>query len=104
MAECKKCGCEVKWVKRDRWYCENLDGSDHWDLCSKLYADGFRANGEYFQGRRGDKMVAGYRYRGREQLIEIQAKPIVGKQYKPDGCKCGLPPWDLCKTDCENRL
>lgn len=104
MTECKKCGVQVVWVKRDRWYCENPDGTDHWDLCSKLRMEGFRANGEFFSAKRGNAKVKGYKLGHREQLVEIKSKAIVGKNYKPDGCSCGLPPWSLCKQECSHAI
>jgi zinc-finger-containing domain len=28
----------------------------------------------------------------------------TGKHYKPSGCDCSLPPWMLCRPDCEHAL
>lgn len=77
---CRKCKLPIVWRKENgRWYGENPDGSDHWDLCSKV-----RSAGKVFKEK-----VAG---------------PFTGKYYKPDGCDCGLPPWELCKPDCVHAL
>ncbi len=34
---CKKCGLEVRWrrLPSGKFCPENLDGSDHWDICSE---------------------------------------------------------------------
>jgi len=29
---------------------------------------------------------------------------VVGLRYKPSGCACGLPPWELCKPMCEHAI
>ena len=31
-------------------------------------------------------------------------KQVIEPYYKPDGCDCGLPPWELCKPDCVHAL
>ena len=29
---------------------------------------------------------------------------VTGSHYKPDGCDCGLPPWELCRPNCEHAI
>jgi hypothetical protein len=34
----------------------------------------------------------------------LLSKGKTGKHYKKENCNCGLPPWDLCKENCEHRI
>lgn len=79
MSKCKKCKSEIVWKKQgDRWYCYNPDKSEHWDLCASIRNKG-------------------------KPAMRI-GRTIIGEHYKPDGCDCGLPPWELCRVDCEHGL
>ena len=105
MATCKTCKAEVKWVKTDRWYCHNPDGSDHWDLCAQLKLLNFKTHGVEFSEQRGKVkgLRVGHEYAipnksglrlKTELIMQRIGKKITGKNYKPDGCKCGLLPWE----------
>ena len=109
MSICKTCNSEIKWVKTDRWYCQNTDGSDHWDLCAQLKLFNFKAHGKAFtagkdSGLRVEKKYGIPNKSGSkiktELYLERIGKTVTGKNYKPDGCDCGLPPWELCQPDC----
>jgi hypothetical protein len=41
---------------------------------------------------------AGLRYR----LNMQRSEPKRGSAYREDGCDCGLPPWELCRADCQH--
>ena len=99
---CKKCGAKVRWKKVEgRWQCFNLDGVIHWDTCSKNRWDQVKRTGQRFE----EEMRSGFkRSMHGDKFDHIGQKEIIGKDYKPDGCKCGLPPWELCKPDCEHRI
>ena len=112
MSVCKHCRGDVKWVKTDRWYCQNPDGSDHWDLCSQRKLEHFQKHGKWFSQKKGteeglklemkdalpNKSGKGFKT---VQMLHRATKLIVGSKYVPSGCDCGLPPWELCKPDCQ---
>lgn len=113
-ATCGQCGLPVIWKRVGAaWKCENPDGSDHWDLCSKTRFEKIRREGTFFEGKptgmtraimpRVD-YVAGYRHPLKTQFIEITARPVAGKKYRPDACDCGRPPWELCDPQCPHAL
>ncbi len=111
MSTCSACGADVTWVRvGKRKQCHNPDGSDHWDLCSKLRFEQVKRTGVHFHGTahtaEGDKLhTEGYRSPFKTQLVSIHLeKPITGKGYRPDGCDCGLPPWELCRSDCPHAI
>jgi len=112
MSICKSCQGEVKWVKTDRWHCYNADGSDHWDLCSARKLAHFQLHGKEVKNKHGRKLVVkagmGLITNGggekTVQWLQRAAQVITGKDYKPDGCDCGLPPWELCKPDCVHAI
>lgn len=111
MSVCSQCGADVRWVQDGtRKQCHNLDGSDHWDLCSKLRFERVKRTGVHFEGRQinGEGAVLhveGYRSPIKTQLVGIRlSKPVTGKNYRPDGCDCGLPPWELCRPDCIHAI
>ena len=37
MSTCKKCGLSIGWkrLKSGKWCPTNVDGTDHWDVCSR---------------------------------------------------------------------
>lgn len=111
MSTCPQCGADVTWAKVGaKKLCLNPDGSDHWGLCSRLRFERVKRAGEYFHGQAHTAQGAllhteGYRAPFKTQLVLIRLdKPVVGKNYRPDGCDCGLPPWDLCRPDCRHAL
>lgn len=91
---CAKCGETVnfvRWVKQAHrgniWHWANEDGSHH--FCGT-----------------GQPELRHLREIVKEQPKEIEmhrvGSTITGAHYKPDGCTCGLPPWELCQPDCEH--
>ena len=101
MSTCKACGYPVKWTKTDeRWHCRNPDGTDHWDLCSKLRWMQVKATGERFE----TKSESGYKTKTGKKFDHKAAKTITGSLYTPDSCDCGLPPWDVCDAECKHAI
>lgn len=91
MSTCKKCGTQVKWIKKDRWYCENEDGSDHWDLCSKIRWQQTKETGTRFV----EKNESGYANSIHGTKLDHSCSGwIKGKKYKPPLIETDLPPWD----------
>lgn len=101
MPTCAQCGLTVRWNRvQGRWQCFNPDGSIHWDLCSKTRFERIKREGEFF-----DKpAAAGYVHPEKLQYTRLNAKPIRGKEFKPDGCDCGRPPWELCDPRCVHAI
>jgi hypothetical protein len=85
MPVCKHCKSDVTFIQKERWYVLNPDGTEHWKLCFELQ----KWNKKLTDKPKKDMKIG---------------RTIAGKNYKPDGCTCGLPPWELCKPDCEYRL
>lgn len=110
MSACVQCGLPVRWINggtkaRPKWRCENPDGTDHWDKCSAERFARVKREGTYFEGDDGRREVHGYAAPHKTQLTMIRPlKPIVGKKYRPDGCDCGRPPWELCSNDCRHAI
>jgi hypothetical protein len=42
--------------------------------------------------------------KGVPKVDELRSGPLKGKGYKPDGCVCGLPPWELCVENCPHAI
>ena len=97
MTKCKQCQLEIVWINKR---CLNPDMSDHWDRCSEEQFRIVRETGKPFVDSEGD----GYLYQGKKHYTMRRGKVTVGDKYKPDGCTCGLPPWELCKPDCEHAI
>lgn len=101
MSTCKKCGGRVIWIgKKGRLTCENLDGTDHWDLCSKRIFEDVKKHGNRFTEHHGVEIVHGYRSRKYgEKAYSREGTFTIGKDYKPvihqDGCH--VSPWDDCR-------
>ena len=95
------CGLPVKWVRDGkRWVCQNQDGSDHCDLCSKTRTRKVIAHGRPFKDQRGE----GFIYRGKRKYMHQHDPDVhvaVGERYKTS-CGCDIPPWEEC--DCSARL
>lgn len=87
MPLCKHCKSDIKFVKKDRWYVFNPDGTEHWKLCKEL---------QEWNKKLTEKSTT-------KVPMKI-GRTITGANYKPNGCDCGLPPWELCKPDCEHRI
>lgn len=109
MGICKSCGGNVDWKKDSgRWQCFNAGTEvDHWDSCSARRWKQTVATGTRFENERqrnGD-MFSGYEKSIHGTRLDHIEKPMIfGKKYKPDGCDCGLPPWELCRSDCAHAL
>lgn len=108
MTNCTECGGEVEWLKiKGRWHCHNLDGSDHWDLCSKRKWQQVKETGERFENEKPDRhtIVSGYRKSIHGTKLSRDARrPVKGSQYLISGkCKQCMPPWEICGT-CPDRL
>lgn len=112
MSICSQCGATVLWtrVSKRRKQCYNPDGSVHWDECSRLRFERVKRTGEHFHGTdytaEGDKLhTEGYRSPFKTQLVGIRLdKLATGKDYRASGCDCDLPPWELCKPDCQHAI
>jgi hypothetical protein len=49
--------------------------------------------------------VHGYKAPHKTQFVMIRpVEPSVGERYRPDGCDCGRPPWELCNSKCEHAI
>jgi hypothetical protein len=94
----------MKWIFIDRWYGQNLDGSDHWDTCSKNKWDQVVATGTPFEVTTKDGKVEGYTgsVHG-TKLKRDERKAIVGKGSAPSLCDCRVPPWEECLPTCKTR-
>jgi len=108
MATCKSCGAAVTWKKENgRWYCFNHGTTtDHWDSCSSRRWKQTVSTGTRFENRVNSKgqLESGYAdsIHG-TKLDHIECLEAVGKDYHPDMCDCGIPPWEECKTTCKTR-
>jgi hypothetical protein len=105
---CKSCGAAVTWKKIEgRWFCLNADGQDHWDACSKRKWAQVKATGVRFENLTNAKgqRISGYAdsVHG-TKLDHVEGRQIIGANYTPDGCDCGLPPWELCSQNCRHAI
>ena len=102
MSTCKKCGAEVVWVRKHGRLttCQNPDGSDHWDLCSKRIFDDVKKQGKHFIEHNGLEIVHGYRSKKYGEKAYLREGTFtIGKGYKPVMHKedCNVLPWDECQ-------
>lgn len=112
MTTCRQCGLTVVWQRqqektppyRERMFCYNPDGSDHWDLCSKTRTARIVASGEPFQRQRRGKRETGYTtpLKNSGELLMSVSVPAKGCAPKAD-CRQCLPPWEIC-AECPIRL
>lgn len=102
MTPCKQCGGDVCWVQIDgRWHCHDADGSDHWDTCAKRKWKQVKSTGQRFETAK----ESGYRNSIHGTKLDwIGGKVVTGKNWKRDGCDCGLPPWEICRPDCAHAI
>lgn len=105
MSNCKECGSEVNWVKvARRWFCHNPDGSDHWDLCSKLKTERIKRTGEYIEIEEDKAYLTAFKKSG-IHYMEQHANVARGKKFKKSrGCKQCVPPWEICPNGCPNSI
>ena len=98
---CRKCKLDIKWVRiKRRWYCQNLDGSDHWDTCSQRMFDRLKSEGRYFHEKQGKEFVKGYEHQEfGKKAYERSGTFTIGKGYKPihHAQGCSVLPWEDCQ-------
>ena len=101
-ATCGKCNQKIAFFKmaNGKWCPCNPDGTDHFDDCRLHWFQRVMREGKKFVRKNKE----GYIFEGKEILTLVVGKTITGKKYKPDGCDCGLPPWELCKPDCQYAI
>jgi hypothetical protein len=105
---CRSCDGLVFWRKeKEKWQCYNQDGTTHWDKCSERKTQKFLTEGKRVESNNGQDF--GYKLKTKKinktQMFQITgAKQKAGIHYKKDNCNCGLPPWGLCKENCEHRI
>lgn len=98
MATCRECGQPIAWkaLPSGKYCPTELDGSDHFDKCSKVRFDRIKRDGTAFETAR----EAGYRVGTKVKFTRLSSKPIRGKHYVPHTCThatpCEIPPWDTC--------
>jgi hypothetical protein len=94
MSECKKCGLEIVWKREGtRWLCYNLDGTEHWDLCSKVRTEKQIATGKFFRDQYGEGYVTAER--------KMYTLKIAKSKNRVEVCFCATPPWELCEHSFE---
>lgn len=94
---CNACGGQVRFIDRKPF---NVDGSSHWDVCKQRQFAAVRKKGAYFE----TAFEGGYIYKGHKWLTWMRMPAVTGSQYKPDGCDCGLPAWELCEEVCQHAI
>lgn len=108
MTTCNQCGLPVTWKRvKGRMQCYNPDGTVHWDRCSAERFAAVKRDGRFFTraGADGRPVAEGYATKDRVQYTMLRPDtPTTGKHYRPDGCTCGLPPWEVCKPDCQHAI
>jgi len=98
MATCKQCGSPVKWIKEDgRKYCQNPDGSDHWDLCAKLRFESIKRSGTFFSTEHADGYYTAKKKSG-VLFTRISSKRAA---KKVPTCKNCVLPWEICPNGCD---
>jgi hypothetical protein len=63
------------------------------EAAKKLLWGKIRAFGKLMRGARNE----GYLYCGKFYLIHSWGEWERGENYRPSGCDCGIPPWEVCK-------
>ena len=85
---------------RKRWFGRNLDGTDHWDECSRRRKAIVRREGVPFERppNRAHGHQKGHHWRGKDKLNYDEALPMRGRNYRPLPCdaKCKTAPWLIC--------
>lgn len=103
MAECRKCGLPIGWRKlpNGKWCPQNLDGSDHWDICRETTRGSIKdAVLRESKNAQGERIVCAISNTGEKVVIQKTGKPIQGNAPI---CKChyDVAPWEVC-PNCEN--
>lgn len=87
---CKKCGEPLSFVKiKGKLHPRNLDGSDHFDLCSELRTKAVKKKGKPFSDKTGEGFVVD----GKKVYMLMSSGSIKGKDYKPEPIPDGEVPW-----------
>lgn len=94
MSTCQRCGSPLAFTKlpSGKLRPSNPDGSDHFDLCRKLFMDKVRQFGTPFS----TETEKGYRFNGETIVTESTGKTITGSLYAPHNPSCTTPPWEHC--------
>lgn len=48
--------------------------------------------------------IIGQKVYQRDGKLFPKAVRVIGPDYRPSGCKCKLPPWDICNPNCEHAI
>lgn len=96
MSICKKCGGEIKW---NAGLPVEIDGSDHFDVCSKLQWERIVATGKrvVWNDRSGYVMPDGEIHLDRIWGVFTKATEELSE------CGCCVPPWEDCEHTLEKR-
>lgn len=85
MSNCNKCGFEIGWRRGGPpWVPINVDGSDHRPVCGKMKYETLKAT--FVDSPRNHRV----------------SMLIVGADYVPSQCDCGVPPWEDCLPGCKS--
>lgn len=100
MTNCQDCGLLVQWVRKGRrWHCHNPDGTDHWDLCSKMKWKQVQATGQKFTDQKTDDgLISGFANSIHGTKLSRHSKPHKGPSRLTGQCKACVPPWEVCST------
>ena len=75
MSNCKHCGCAIIWKQtKDGWRPLNaVTGDLHFQECRTT------------------------RFKKSGRPLVSKGIVVIGENYKPSGCDCGIPPWEVCE-------
>lgn len=71
-----------------------------WDLNKAKWLADVKKHGKPYS----EQNEAGYIYKGARVRMWLLGPTIKGAEYKPDGCDCGLPSWEICREVCEHAI
>jgi len=100
--KCAACGSPItfKRTPAGRWCPCELDGSDHFDKCSRLKFDRLRAEGAHFDRRATDGVnvrETGYSHRELGTKRDgLTGRVRRGAAFNPCPETCSTPPWEPC--------
>ena len=99
MPTCRDCGGNILFTRvNSKWRITELDGTDHWDICSERKSALVRTEGKSFT----ESHSKGYILHGKKYYTEQWSDSIVGANYVPHNPACTVPPWDYC--DCDTTI
>jgi hypothetical protein len=98
---CRECGQPImfKRLPNGKLCPTALDGSDHFDTCSRLRAEIVKREGKLFERTIAGEHEIGYRWRGKDRLVQQDGLVIRGKDYVPPDHDCPAPPWEECQCE-----